>query len=349
MGSMGTFTTVLGGLPLAREGSFWFPPQASNFAAGLDFTYDLILWICVVFFVAILGATAWFVYKYRRRPGHKEERTSTHNTPLEIAWSVFPLILLMLIFGVSTYWYMQMITLPKNEKVYDISVRGQKWVWTFKYEGDPFTKVEVTPRLHVIKDQAYRLVMDSPDVIHSMYIPAFRVKQDCVPGRYNKLWFRPTMVSPPEGFDIYCTEYCGDDHSRMITKVIVHETADAWRDAIIKDADVTQFKPLVRGQLLFGIYCSSCHTLNGDPKIGPSFLGLWGKTEQFEDGTTEVVGREYVRQSITDPAAKIVKGYKGVNMTPFKDFTSDHFDGIFELLREHQPDNELKKKGDDAK
>lgn len=339
MAAMSTWSTTLGSLPLAREGSFWFPPQASSFAPGLDFTYDLILWLCIVFFVGILAATGWFVFKYRRRPGHKEQRTSTHNLPLEITWSVIPLILLMVIFGVSTYWYLEMITPPKDEQVYDITVRGQKWVWSFKYEGDPFDAQMVTDKLHVIKDVPYRLVMDSPDVIHSMYIPAFRVKQDCVPGRYNKLWFRPTIAGE---FDIYCTEYCGDSHSDMITKVVVHPDANSWRDAVILEGDLVGKPPLQRGQILFDRNCKLCHTLDGKTLTGPTFKNLWGKTEQFEDGTSGVVNREYVRESIGTPAKKIVKGFTSQAMTPFV-FKDYEYEGIFALLKSLQEDEELRK------
>lgn len=323
---------LLGGLPLAREGSFWFPPEASSFAPGVDFTFNFILWTCVVFFVGICGTTAYFVWKYRKRPGHKEQKTSTHNLILEATWSILPLALLMVMFGMSTYWYYQMITPPKDEQVYDITVRGQKWRWAFKYSGDPFDKLYQTPKLHVIKGQAYRLIMDSPDVIHSMYLPAFRVKQDCVPGRYNKLWFRPTMAGE---FDLFCTEYCGNDHSLMITKVVVHEDANAWRDAIIETGDVTRIEDLLaRGQAIYEQNCASCHTLDGSPKVGPSFKGIWGKTEQFEDGTSHVVDEEYVRESITTPAKHVVKGYPN-SMTPF-DFGPErekYYDGIFALLK----------------
>jgi len=332
MTSMIGILNSLASLPLAREGSFWFPPQASSVAAPTDFLYDIILWLCVAFFVAICGVTALFVAKYRKRPGHKEQKTPTHNLIMEVTWSVVPLAMLMVVFGISMYWYLEMINPPKDEQVYDINVRGQKWRWSFKYEGDPFDKMYITSELHVIKGQAYRLVMDSPDVIHSMYLPAFRVKQDCIPGRYNKLWFRPTMAGE---FPLFCTEYCGDEHSLMITKVIVHEDANTWRDQVILKGDPTAIKDLVnRGKAIYEIYCASCHTLDGKPKIGPSFKGIWGKTEEFVDGGSHVVDEEYVRESISTPAKHVVKGYPNT-MTPF-DFGPEkekYYEGIFALLK----------------
>lgn len=335
--------SILGSLPLAREGSFWFPPQASSFAPGLDFTYDVTLWICVIFFVGICGTTLWFVFKYRARPGHKEQRTATHNLPLEMVWSIAPLGLLMLIFGLSTYWYMQMLNPPKDEQVYDITVRGQKWFWSFTYQGDPFEGQMFTDQMHVIVGQPYRLVMDSPDVIHSMYLPAFRVKQDCVPGRYNRLWFRPTMVSPPEGFDLFCTEYCGDNHSNMITKVHVHETYESWRDAIIKEGDLEAKAPIERGRIIYERNCKLCHTIDGKPLTGPSFKDLWGKEEHFEDGTTAIVTQAYVRESLNTPPKKIVKGFKPL-MTPFAWKDDYMYEGVFAYLKSLQTDEELRKR-----
>lgn len=329
MTSMLGYLDTLAALPLAREGSFWFPPQASSVAAPTDLLYDIILWLCVAFFVGICGFTALFVAKYRKRPGHKEQKTSTHNLIMEVTWSVVPLAMLMVVFGISMYWYLEMINPPKDEKVYDITVRGQKWVWSFKYEGDPFPNLRVTKKLHVIKDQPYRLIMDSPDVIHSMYLPAFRVKQDCVPGRYNKLWFRPTMAGE---FPLYCTEYCGDDHSNMITTVVVHEDPNAWRDAVMDESDLSKFQPLERGQVIYDMYCKTCHTLDGSPRTGPSFKGLWGKTEEFTDGTSGVVDEAYVRESLTQPGKKVVKGYPNT-MTPFDAFTDVEYEGVFALLK----------------
>src|SRR5919109_1360422 len=169
-------------LPLAEAGgSFWFPPQASEFAPGVDFTYDFILWLCIIFFVGICGFTAYFAVKYRKRPGHKEEITSTHNTRLELAWSIIPLFFLMAIFGISTYWYLQIVT-PPTEEVREIEVTAKRWNWTFKYKGEPFASNEqfqMVGKLHVVKGQAYQLVMTTPDndVLHSLFIPAFRVKQ----------------------------------------------------------------------------------------------------------------------------------------------------------------------------
>ncbi|MCB9893132.1 MAG: cytochrome c oxidase subunit II [Planctomycetes bacterium] len=331
------------GLPLAQQagGSFWFPPQASDVAAGVDFTYDLILWLCIIFFVLICGATLYFMVKYRKRPGHKEEVTSTHNTKLELAWSIIPLILLMVVFGVSTYWYLRIVTPPSGEVV-EVEVTAKQWNWTFTYRGDGLPAGKnymVVGELHLVRDQAYQMVMTTPqnDVIHSMFIPAFRVKQDCVPGRYNKLWFRAIKAPQDDGaeyYDLYCTEYCGNDHSLMLAKVFVHENKAEWAAAVIEAADISRLDPVDRGKSIFDQNCKSCHTVNGDPSTGPSWKGMWGREEVMEDGTKVTVDENYVRESVLQPAAKIVKGYPNA-MTPFTwgDQTDVAIEGIVAYMK----------------
>jgi cytochrome c oxidase subunit II len=326
-------------LPLAEAGgSFWFPPQASEFAGGVDFTYDFILWLCIVFFVGICGFTAYFSIKYRKRPGHKEEITVTHNTRLELAWSIIPLFFLMAIFGISTYWYLIIMT-PPTEDITEIEVRAQQWSWNFSYDEKPLDQPYETPNLHVILDHNYQLIMTTPDsdVLHSLFIPAFRVKQDCVPGRYNKLWFKPTMLSPEEGFALYCTEYCGLDHSRMLARVHVHPDAASWAAAIKVEGDLPPKPPLERGRILYERNCKSCHSIDGSKVIGPSFKNLWGKEETVMVGGEEktvTVDENYVRESLINPSAKIVKDYPN-QMTPFAwgNNTDSYVEGIIAYLK----------------
>jgi cytochrome c oxidase subunit II len=333
-------------LPLAEAGgSFWFPPQASEFAAGVDFTYDFILWLCIVFFVGICGFTAYFSIKYRKRPGHKEEITVTHNTRLELAWSIIPLFFLMAIFGISTYWYLIIMT-PPTEDITEIEVRAQQWSWNFSYDEKPLDQPYETPNLHVILNRNYQLIMTTPDsdVLHSLFIPAFRVKQDCVPGRYNKLWFKPTMTHTEagcdEGFMLYCTEYCGQDHSRMLARVFVYETEADWAAGVKKEGDIwdpDKVKPVDRGRILYERNCKSCHSTDGSKVIGPSFKGIWGKEETVIVGGEEqtvTVDENYVRESLINPAAKVVKDYPN-QMTPFAfgANTDSAVDGIVAYLK----------------
>jgi cytochrome c oxidase subunit II len=324
--------SALAGLPLGRAGSFWFPPQASSVAAGHDFTYNLILWLCVLFFVGICGVTLYFVVKYRKRPGHKEEKTITHHTKLEVAWSLIPLALLMLIFGVSTYWYLEMVTPPDD--AYEIRVEASMWQWNFRYSGEPFEETRDSPRLHLIVDVPYRCIITTPDsdVIHSMFIPAFRVKQDCVPGRYNYLWFRPTKIGE---FDLFCAEYCGTYHSNMITKVIVHATEEEWFKAVMEDSEIAGIEdPVERGRVIYDRFCAVCHTLDGRTSVGPTFQGLWGSERNFTDGTSRVADENYIRESVLEPAKEIVQGYPN-QMPPFfwGPDTDAYIEGIIEFIK----------------
>jgi cytochrome c oxidase subunit 2 len=327
----------MAGLPLAQSagGSFWFPPQSSSIAAGVDFTYDLILWLCIIFFVAICGATLYFMVKYRKRPGHKAEVTITHHTKLEIAWSLIPLALLMVVFGISTYWYLIMVTPPADD-IYEIRVEASQWKWRFDYAGEPFAKNWRTKKLYLVKDQNYQLIMTTPDrdVLHSLFIPAFRVKQDCVPGRYNKLWFKPTMSGE---YDLYCTEYCGRDHSVMITKVVVVDTLAEWQTLVETEYDPEQYELEELGPVVFQDNCTSCHTVDGQEISGggPSFKGFgerWGKERRFTNTPPRVVDENYFKDSLVTPGKNIVEGYPNA-MTPFDKLSTREIDALMLYLR----------------
>ncbi|MCC6466250.1 MAG: cytochrome c oxidase subunit II [Planctomycetes bacterium] len=317
------------GLPLAQSAGFWFPDQASDVAAGHDFTFFLILGVCAVFFFLITGASAWFVLKYRKRAGHKEQATSTHNTTLEIAWSAIPTVLLMVFFGVSTYWYWHMVNPPMNEKSLDVAVEGRKWKWWFEYKGEPFKSPARVADLYVVKDTPVRLSMVSPDVIHSFFVPAFRVKQDVVPGRINRLWFKPTQVGT---FRLYCTEYCGQDHSEMTAWVHVFETEAEMVQAVIKAADTKSIPPEELGPRLYAENCASCHSKDGKAGLGPTFKGLLGSQREFEGGTTATADEAYVRESLSDPKAKVVKGFNPV-MPEFKQLQAHEVDALILYLK----------------
>ena len=289
------------------------------------------------------GATLYFMVKYRKRPGHQAEVTITHHTKLEIAWSLIPLALLMVVFGISTYWYLIMVT-PPTEDIYTVEVVAKRWNWTFIYKDEPFeagTMYIVGNELHLMKDYNYQLIMTTPqnDVIHSLFIPAFRVKQDCVPGRFNKLWFRPTMTHTeaglPGGFDLYCTEYCGLDHSNMIGKVFVYETREEWVEAVKVAGDITRIEDLVlRGQVIYERDCKACHTIDGSDLIGPSFKGKWGTKSEMTTGEVVDFDKAYVRESVVKPQAKIVKGFENQVMTAFSwgEQTDAYMDGIYAYL-----------------
>ncbi len=307
-------------LPLAAFGIDWFRDAASEQAAQIDTLYFWILAICVVFFVLIVGLMIVFLARYYARPGHVEEHTSHHNNALEAAWSIFPGFLTVGIFWFGFIGYLDLRTPPEN--AYEVQVIAKKWNWSFVYPNGV-----VRPNLHVPIDRPVKLVMSSDDVLHSLFIPAFRVKMDVVPGRYSKLWFQantPTglfdeaieakdTVGDQNGYDLFCTEYCGEGHSAMIAKVIVHEsgTFENWLEEANKIDPASS--PVELGEKLWlQRGCKQCHSVTGAKGTGPTWKETYGTEQDLADGAKVTVDEDYIRESILNPMAKIRDGYKGV-------------------------------------
>ena len=214
----------LAGVTALPEGDFWLPVQASDGAAGVDRLFYLIFGLSLFFFALIVILMVVFVVRYRCRDGREPEPSPHHNTALELTWTGIPLLLVIVIFAWGFKVYLDMRTPPANS--YEVQVTGQKWKWLFTYPTG-----HVDENLHVPIDQPVRLTMTSEDVIHSFFVPAFRIKQDVVPGRYSKVWFRATRTGE---FQVYCAEYCGTSHSDMLAKVIVHEPGgfEKWMNEV---------------------------------------------------------------------------------------------------------------------
>jgi len=287
--------------------SFWFPEQASTFAPQIDFLYDVILWISILFFVPIVVAMIYFMVKYRERPGYRGSTEALHNTTLEITWSVVPTFIVVWIFWEGAVGYLNMQRLPNNTE--DVKVTAKKWVWSFKYKNGA-----ESDKLHLVVGKDAKMIMRSDDVLHSFFIPAFRVKRDVVPGRYNYMWFKPTVEGT---FDLFCTEYCGDNHSRMNTKVTV-ESEDAYNNFLTES--VKEPEDLVeRGKWLYERKaCKGCHYAGteGAQGPGPSYNGAWGKPVPLASGGEVNFDENYVSESILNPIAKARKGYEGASAMP---------------------------------
>jgi cytochrome c oxidase subunit 2 len=334
----------------------WFPVKASTFAADNDWLYGFITWICVLFFVPIAGALFYFSWKYHKPKGAKAESNVAHNTPLELAWSVGPSFFLVGMFVIGAKSYLDHRTVPDGAN--ELGVQAFKWGWTIDYGGGTFH-----PELHILVNEPTLLSMRSSDVIHSLFVPAFRAKKDIVPGRYNYMWFRPTLVSEkvseaelakalketkdlgvawdfdkyqftPDGyrfFDLYCAEYCGKNHSEMQTVVVVHETLDELNAWIKKySARPGGESPESYGEKLYNRRgCSGCHSIDGSKRVGPSFKDLFGSQHGLVGGDKVTVSENYVRESIVYPKAKIADGYAPV-MPSYKGQLSD--DDIYSLV-----------------
>lgn len=295
-----------------HKGSFWFPEEASSFAGEIDFIYMAITWVSAIFFAIIVGVMIWFAIRYRRREGVGPEPSHSHNTALEIFWSVIPSILLVWFFYIGARGYFDM-KVPTDD-VEEIYVTASQFNWKFVYpDGD------ISKELHVVLDRPTKLIMRSEDVLHSMYIPAFRQKQDVVPGRYTYVYFTPTKTGQ---YRLACAEYCGEGHSRMRTICEVH----------ISESDRklnTQWEPekhhgWVNGERLFQINCSGCHSVTGEVKTGPALNTIWGTDERLQGGGSVLVDENYIRESILDPNRKIVEGFGPVSkMNSFAGKLSD--------------------------
>ena len=267
--------------------------------------YLLAALIC---FVLITVGAIWLVLRYQRK-SHDQLATAQigHNTAFEAAWTFGPLVLLLILFVWGFRLFLNLSVAP--EGAYTVQVTAKKWSWTFTHPNGAVVPGE----LEVPANRPVKLVMASQDVLHSFFVPDFRVKQDVVPGRLTSLWFE---AKAPGEHQIFCTEYCGKDHSRMLAKVkVIAADLDYQGPQTGKPDDVT---PEDWGKQLYTKYgCIACHTLDGSKGVGPSFKGLYGREESMADGSKVTVNEDYIMESIYDPNAKIVAGFAG-GMPTFK-------------------------------
>jgi cytochrome c oxidase subunit 2 len=305
-------------LAQAPSGGFWMPPQASSIAAESDMMFDFIMWITVFFLIANTLALVIFVLKYRHRPGREHaESVPAHNTALELTWTITPTVIVLGIFYFGFRGYLHMSVVPPD--AYEIQVTGRTWSWDFTYPNG-YTSNE----LHVPINRPILLVLQSNDVIHSLFVPAFRVKKDAVPGRYNQMWFQATAVSPEGGFDVFCAEYCGQGHSVMHTHAFVH-TVDDFKKWLEEASNwESRMSPVEAGKMFVTkTGCLQCHSEDGSAKTAPTFKELFGSQVPLTDGSTVLADENYIAESIFDPAAKVVRGYT-VQMTTYRGRLKDH-------------------------
>lgn len=294
-------------LARSEDAKFWFPSAASTGAGAVDDLFYFILAISAVFFAIIVGLGTLFVVRYRHGATAGSANSSpSHNFWLEVAWSAIPGILIGIIFFRGFVTYLESRATPDNS--YEIQVIAKKWSWSFIYPNG-----HVDNDLHVPVSQPVRLVMSSDDVIHSLFVPAFRIKMDVVPGRYTETWFEATK---PGDFNLHCTEYCGTGHSTMNATVVVHRSGEfqQWLDSA--DDFMDELSPADAGEVLYTRRgCVQCHSSDGSAKAGPSFLNVYGTEQRLSTGESISVDENYIRESILEPQAKVRQGYKPVMPT----------------------------------
>lgn len=308
-----------------RLTEFMLPPQKSTIAEGTDALFNFITTTSIILLIGITIAIVYFSWKYRRRSENDVTPVITHNSALEISWSVIPLILVMIVFGWGLSGYVNLTTAPDDS--YEIRVVGKSWLWEFHYENG-FVSVN---ELHVPVNRPVRLVMSSDDVLHSLYIPDFRVKMDVLPNRYTSLWFEATQTGESV---IYCTEYCGMAHSNMLATAFVHEQEDFETWLLTAGAADLDRDPVELGaELITRNACQTCHSSDGTSLQGPTFLGLFGSERVMEDGERIIADENYIRESILDPNVKIVEGYLPVMPSYAGTLSDRQIDAIIAYLR----------------
>ncbi|GAB4517348.1 MAG: cytochrome c oxidase subunit II [Phycisphaerales bacterium] len=322
----------------------WFRQNGNDYAHEYNAIYYFIFWISAAFFVVLMVLMVWFMIRYKRRQGVAAEISASHNTPLEITWSVIPAIGFAIMFFWGTWAYLPKTVVPQGAET--INVTAKQWVWSFEYpNGATSLQTEIVSDVDqalfaIPAGRPVKFLMSSDDVIHSFYIPEFRVKRDVFPNRYTVAWAEakaPTHFFDPEdglakpidpdnqGFFLYCTEYCGDQHSQMTHRIAVLSEADyqAWLE---QQANTDAIPLLDLGQTLYKSKgCAACHSVQpGGAGTGPTWYGIWDQPRpgyqpaNRDENPQAKVDFQYIRESILNPSVYYRQGYEGVNMSSYQ-------------------------------
>lgn len=304
--------------------------QASNFVKGVDTTFLIILGISFFFLIFLTVLMLVFIYKYNRKRNPKATQIEG-STTLEIVWTVIPLLLTLLMFYFGWAAYKPMTKAPADAM--EVTVYGRMWNFMFEYENG-----KRTDTLYLPKNQPVKLNLVAMDVLHSLYIPAFRVKQDMVPGKENNfMWFEPQKEGT---FELYCAEYCGLQHSYMYSYVkVMEDTAfQSWMvdTTLVATTDIES--PTATGRrIMQNIGCFACHSVDGTKLVGPSFKGIWGATHTVTTGRDKreiEVDEEYIRRSVYDPNADVVEGFnRGLMLSYEGQLSEEDVENIIEYLK----------------
>jgi cytochrome c oxidase subunit II len=301
------------------------PEQASNFAPSVDAAFAYLTVVCLFFAVLITIAIVVFFFKYHRKRPDEIGVPIHGDMRLETAWIVIPLILALSMFAWGAVVYVDFRRQPVD--TLDIYVVGKQWMWRIQQP----TGLREINELHVPVGRNVKLILASEDVIHDFAVPAFRVKMDVVPGRYNVLWFRPTK---PGRYHFFCQQYCGTNHARMVGWVTVMEPTEyaQWLAGSSESVE----NPVTAGAQLFAEKaCITCHVGDGSGRA-PSLNGLYENRVLLADGSTVVADDAYIRESILNPRAKIVAGYQPLMPTFQGQLTEEQILNLLAYIRSLQ-------------
>jgi len=312
----------------------WLPEQKSSLAPIVDAPFHFVVIVSSLLTVGVVLTMIYFMFKFLRKTEDQPSELVYGSAVIEAAWIIIPTILVLAIFTWGFKAFMTVTQPPKN--AYEIRVKARKWAWDFEYPNGYIS----TNELYVPSNRPVKMIMTSDDVLHSFFVPAFRVKHDVIPNRYTTVWFTATDETglPPEGdnpagyIQIFCTEYCGAGHSAMLAKlwVLPQDDYDKWLASAASAGDDLPLPEL--GRVTFQAKaCVGCHSVDGSAGVGPSLKGLFGRTENLADGTTVEADENYIRESILVPATKVVQGYQPI-MPPIP-LTDREVDGLIEYIK----------------
>lgn len=296
------------------------PQNASNFVAGVDRAFVLILGISLFFLIGLTALMIYFIYRYRK-DRHPKAIQNEGNTFLEVLWTVIPLLLVILMFYFGWVGWRPMKNPPDDA----MRVRAIARMWNFKFQ---YENGRMSDSLYLPVGEPVILDLVALDVLHSLYVPAFRVKEDMVPGQEKVMWFIPGQEGD---FELFCTEYCGLQHSYMHSrvKVLAKEAYEEWisdTTAMLMPVAVDATPADMGYRVLVSNGCNACHASDGSKLVGPSYLGSWGTLRTVETGRIErevMMDEEYVKRSIYDPNADVVKGFNKGLMLPYEGLVSE--------------------------
>lgn len=299
----------------------------STFAQGVDTAFYLILGSAVVILVGITVIMVYFLFKYNKKRHPKADTSITGNNKLEIIWTVIPTLIVMVMFYYGWAGFSPMRDVPKD--AFTVKAVARMWSWTFEYPNG-----KKSDKLIVPKDKPVKLDLTSVDVIHSLYIPAFRIKEDVVPGRNNMMWFNATELGT---YDLFCAEYCGLRHSYMLTTVEVVDNA-AWDEWIKTPEGESELDKVAVGFNVVKMNgCVACHSSDGTKLVSESFKGIWGKSRKvITDGKEReiVVDEEYIKRSVLEPNADVLVGYNAGLMPSYKtQLSEDEISQVAEYIK----------------
>ncbi|GIK19332.1 MAG: cytochrome c oxidase subunit 2 [Phycisphaerales bacterium] len=280
-----------------------------------DSLFMWVFWFSTFWFVLLMGLMVWWVYKYRRRPGVPAPRSVSHNAPLEVVWTVVPSLFLGYIFFRGFHAYIDKLVPPADS--IEIVVKGMKWNWTATYPNGAISP-ETThlgasnvPVIVLPAGRAIRFKMYSDDVIHSFWIPDFRMKFDVMPNRYTSFWIQP--MQPGETHWVFCAEYCGDQHSEMAA--VIRVVTEAEYNDLVGQWGMVGGTPQEMGERAARKHgCFACHSIDGTRNVGPTWRNAYGNPVPLADGSSipgddRTAWDNYIRESILVPGAKLHAGY----------------------------------------